>query len=57
MVISDAIIGASLTYDTSSINYDHNMFIIQATDLMFVGKARSLPKSGENESLNIIGTT
>ncbi len=23
--------GASLTYDTSSVNYDHNMFIIQAT--------------------------
>ncbi len=23
--------GASLTYDTSSINYDHNMFIKQAT--------------------------
>ncbi len=23
--------GASLTYDTSSINYDRNMFIIQAT--------------------------
>ncbi len=49
MMVSDAIIGASLTYDTSSINYDRNMFIIQATDIMFVGKARSLPKSGENE--------
>jgi len=23
--------GASLTYDTSSVNYDHYMFIIQAT--------------------------
>jgi hypothetical protein len=25
--------GASLTYATSSVNYDHNMFIIQATVL------------------------
>jgi hypothetical protein len=49
MCFTIALAGASLTYDTSSINYDHNMFIIQATDLMFVGKARSLPKSGENE--------
>ncbi len=24
--------GASLTYNTSSVNYDRNMFIIQATD-------------------------
>jgi hypothetical protein len=23
--------GASLTYDTSSVNYDRNMFIMQAT--------------------------
>jgi hypothetical protein len=26
--------GASLTYDTSGVNYDRNMFIIQATALL-----------------------
>jgi hypothetical protein len=25
--------GASFTYDTSSVNYNRNMFIIQATDV------------------------
>ena len=33
--------GASLTYDTSSINYDRNMFIIQATGLHGISKAIS----------------
>ncbi len=28
--------GASLTDDTSSVNYDHNMFIIQATGVDFI---------------------
>ncbi len=28
--------GASLTYDTSSVNYDRNMFIIQATEHLWV---------------------
>jgi hypothetical protein len=27
--------GASLTYDTNSINYDRNMFIVQATGAFF----------------------
>jgi hypothetical protein len=27
--------GVSLTYDTSSVNYDRNMFIIQATEQIF----------------------
>jgi len=31
--------GASLTYDTSSINYDHNMFIIQATGVVLLNVA------------------
>ncbi len=30
--------GASLTYDTSSVNYDRNMFIIQATDVAHILK-------------------
>ncbi len=32
--------GASLTYDTSSDNYNCNMFIIQATGLIVGSKAR-----------------
>jgi hypothetical protein len=32
MIVSDTSIGASLAYDTSSVNYDRNMFIIQATE-------------------------
>ncbi len=34
--------GASLTYDTSSINYNRNMFIIQATELFFTGKLSAI---------------
>jgi hypothetical protein len=33
--------GASLTDDTRSVNYDCNTFIIQATGLLFLSKARS----------------
>ncbi len=34
--------GASLTYDTSSVNYDRNMFIIQATDEgLWTGSAKA----------------
>jgi hypothetical protein len=29
-------LGASLTYNTSSVNYDRNMFIIQATGFVVV---------------------
>jgi hypothetical protein len=42
--------GASLTYDTSSVNYNCNMFIIQVTELLVLGKPFSLvrprPESG-----------
>jgi hypothetical protein len=31
--------GASLTYDTSSVNYDRNVFIILATGLLTCSKA------------------
>ncbi len=34
--------GAPLTYDTSSINYNRNMFIIQATELFFTGKLSAI---------------
>jgi hypothetical protein len=30
--------GASLTYETSSVNYDRNMFIIQATGDSFMNE-------------------
>jgi hypothetical protein len=35
--------GVSLTDDASSVNYDRNVFTIQATDLKFAGKAARLP--------------
>ncbi len=31
--------GASPTDDTRSVNYDHNMFIITATDVMIISNA------------------
>ncbi len=31
MIVNDAKFGASLTDDAGSVNYDRNMFIIQAT--------------------------
>jgi hypothetical protein len=31
-IVNDATIGASLTDVASSVNYDHNMIIIQATE-------------------------
>jgi hypothetical protein len=36
--------GASLTYDTSSVNYDRNMFIIQATGLITLTKKMNKTK-------------
>ncbi len=46
--------GASLTYDTSSINYNHNMFIIQASEVegSNPAAARHLEKMGEKMFLN-----
>ncbi len=40
---------ALLTDDARVVIYDHHVFIVQATGLMFVAKARTLPKSGTLE--------
>ncbi len=38
--------GASLTYDTSSVNYNCNMFIIQVTELLVLGNFFSPVRPG-----------
>ncbi len=40
---------ALLTDDARVVIYDRHVFIVQATGLMFVAKARTLPKSGTLE--------
>ncbi len=44
--------GASLTYDTSSVNYDCNMFIIQATGFM-ASTASRIAYLGSRKSLGV----
>jgi hypothetical protein len=42
---------ASLIDAARGVIYDHHMFIVQATGLIFVGKARNLSKVGVSEKL------